>query len=73
MTSPTRGHRDGDGPYDVVVGGTSPGDPARARDVVGPLADAGATWWDERQVQGTDDLHRIEPVLRRIEQGPPAV
>ncbi len=65
------GHRDGDGPYEVVVGGASPADPAAAGDLVGPLAEAGATWWDERQVQGTDELYRLDPVLRRIEQGPP--
>jgi hypothetical protein len=35
------------------------------------MADAGATWWDERQVQGGPDLDRLEPILRRIEHGPP--
>ncbi|HVV23845.1 MAG TPA: LLM class flavin-dependent oxidoreductase [Pseudonocardiaceae bacterium] len=62
----------GDGPFDVVVGGASPADPARAGDLVAPFADAGATWWDERQSQTTDDLHRLEPILRRVEAGPPA-
>lgn len=68
-----RGLRTGGGPFEVVVGSASPGGPGKARDVVGPLADAGATWWDERQVQASEDLHRIEPVLRRVEQGPPSV
>lgn len=59
------------GPFDVVVGGVSPADPAAAADLLGPFAEAGATWWDERQAR--DDLvDRAEPVLRRIEQGPPA-
>jgi alkanesulfonate monooxygenase SsuD/methylene tetrahydromethanopterin reductase-like flavin-dependent oxidoreductase (luciferase family) len=58
-----------DEPFDVVVGGASP--VRGAQDVVGPLAEAGATWWDERQVQGRDGLDQLEPVLRRIEAGPP--
>ena len=60
-------------PFEIVLGGASPGDPASARDVIGPLMDAGATWWDERQLQGSDDIDRLAPTLRRIEQGPPAV
>jgi alkanesulfonate monooxygenase SsuD/methylene tetrahydromethanopterin reductase-like flavin-dependent oxidoreductase (luciferase family) len=60
-----------DRPFDIVVGGTSPAGPA-ARDVVGPLADLGATWWDER-MPWDDDLDRTEPILRRIEQGPPRI
>jgi alkanesulfonate monooxygenase SsuD/methylene tetrahydromethanopterin reductase-like flavin-dependent oxidoreductase (luciferase family) len=65
-----RGDRAGD-PFDVVVGGVS--DPASAADLLGPLQEAGATWWDERQVQSNPDHHRLEPVLRRVEAGPPAV
>jgi alkanesulfonate monooxygenase SsuD/methylene tetrahydromethanopterin reductase-like flavin-dependent oxidoreductase (luciferase family) len=67
-------HRvDQDHPFEIVVGGVSPGDPARARDLIAPLAGAGATWWDERQLQGGPDLDRLEPVLRRIELGPPTL
>ncbi len=62
-----------DDPFEVVLGGATPGDAARARDVIAPLADAGATWWDERQLQTSDDLHRLAPVLRRVEQGPPSL
>jgi alkanesulfonate monooxygenase SsuD/methylene tetrahydromethanopterin reductase-like flavin-dependent oxidoreductase (luciferase family) len=58
-------------PYEVVVGGATPGDPAAARRLIAPLADVGATWWDERQVQTTDDFLRLQPVLRRVRQGPP--
>jgi len=67
-----RDHRH-DGPFDVVLGGVSPGRPAKAHDLIGPLADAGATWWDERQLQSSDQVDRLAPVLRRIEQGPPAI
>ena len=57
-----------DEPFDIVVGGASA--PTAARDQVGPLADLGVTWWDERMPWG-DDLDRIEPILRRIDVGPP--
>lgn len=67
-----RGDRQNE-PFEIVLGGASPGDPASARDVIGPLIDAGATWWDERQLQGSDDIDRLAPTLRRIEQGPPAI
>lgn len=58
-------------PFEFVLGGASPADSAKAHDLIGPLLDAGATWWDERQLQSSDELDRLEPVLRRIEQGPP--
>ena len=45
---------------------------AAGHDLVGPLADLGITWWDERMPWG-DDLERTEPILRRIEQGPPRI
>jgi alkanesulfonate monooxygenase SsuD/methylene tetrahydromethanopterin reductase-like flavin-dependent oxidoreductase (luciferase family) len=61
-----------DRPFEIVLGGVSPGDPARARDLLGPLVDVGATWWDERQLQSSDQIDQLAPVLRRIEQGPPA-
>ncbi len=61
-------------PFEIVLGGATPGDdPAKTRDLLGPLAEAGATWWDERQIQTGEDLDRLEPVLRRIEQGPPVL
>jgi len=58
-------------PFDIVIGGVSPTGRA-GRDLVGPLADLGITWWDERMPWG-DDLERADPILRRIEQGPPRV
>ncbi|NDZ80763.1 LLM class flavin-dependent oxidoreductase [Streptomyces sp. SID10853] len=60
-----------DAPFEIVLGGASPTDAARAHDVIGPLIDAGVTWWDERQLQTGEGLDRFEPVMRRIEQGPP--
>jgi alkanesulfonate monooxygenase SsuD/methylene tetrahydromethanopterin reductase-like flavin-dependent oxidoreductase (luciferase family) len=59
--------------FEVVLGGASPADRSKARDLIGPLADAGATWWDERQLQTSDDIQRLAPVLRRIHQGPPSL
>jgi alkanesulfonate monooxygenase SsuD/methylene tetrahydromethanopterin reductase-like flavin-dependent oxidoreductase (luciferase family) len=59
-----------DRPFDIVVGGASRAGSAAGHDLVGPLADLGVTWWDERMPWG-DDLERAEPILRRIDQGPP--
>jgi alkanesulfonate monooxygenase SsuD/methylene tetrahydromethanopterin reductase-like flavin-dependent oxidoreductase (luciferase family) len=56
-------------PFDIVIGGVSPTGRA-GRDLVRPLADLGITWWDERMPWG-DELERADPILRRIEQGPP--
>jgi alkanesulfonate monooxygenase SsuD/methylene tetrahydromethanopterin reductase-like flavin-dependent oxidoreductase (luciferase family) len=61
-----------DKPFDIVIGGMSPAGPAAGHDLVGPLADLGITWWDER-MPWDDDLERTEPILRRIEQGPPRI
>jgi len=60
-------------PFEIVIGGVSPTDPSRASDLIGPLLDAGATWWDERQRMDSDDLDRLSPLLSRIEQGPPRI
>ncbi|TGZ14379.1 luciferase-like protein [Streptomyces sp. S816] len=63
----------GERPFEFVLGGATPADPAGARDALGPLRDAGATWWDERQLADGPDLDRLEPVLRRVEAGPPTL
>jgi alkanesulfonate monooxygenase SsuD/methylene tetrahydromethanopterin reductase-like flavin-dependent oxidoreductase (luciferase family) len=68
--SQQRGER-ADQPFDIVVGGAS--HTSSAADLIGPLQAAGATWWDERQVQTNPEHYRAEPVLRRIEAGPPAL
>ncbi|MFD7306905.1 LLM class flavin-dependent oxidoreductase [Promicromonospora sp. NPDC059942] len=56
-------------PFEVVVGGLTT--PEAAADVVGPLAEAGATWWDERGLYESPDLYSLPAVLRRVEAGPP--
>ena len=58
-------------PFELVVGGSTPGDTAKARDILGPLADAGAAWWDERFP--FDQLGKFDAVRARIEQGPPTI
>lgn len=61
-------------PFDIVLGGASPGgDAAKTRDLIGPLAEAGVTWWDERQIQTGEGIDQLAPVLRRVEQGPPVL
>lgn len=60
-----------DGPFDVVVEGVLPADDAEARDRVGRLADAGATWWIESR---WDVVHETpQSLLERIRQGPPRI
>jgi len=63
-----RGSLDG---FDIVLGGVTA--PDSAADVLGPLAEAGATWWDERQVQRGPDIDSLAAVLRRVELGPPGL
>jgi alkanesulfonate monooxygenase SsuD/methylene tetrahydromethanopterin reductase-like flavin-dependent oxidoreductase (luciferase family) len=55
-------------PFDLVLSGMSPASPAAAADLIGPLAEVGATWWAECV---WDDLERAEPMLRRVDHGPP--
>jgi hypothetical protein len=66
-------HTDHDTPYDVIVGGISPTTPAAAQALIEPLAEAGATWWDERQLITGQDFYRLDPILNRIQQGPPTL
>ena len=59
-------------PFDLVAGGSTAGmRPRAARDVIGPLADAGATWWDERFP--FSQLDKLDAVRARIEDGPPGL
>ena len=62
-----------DSPFEIVLGGVGPRDPDQARDLIAPLAEVGAPWWDERQLQTSEDLHRRAPVLQRIDQGQPTL
>lgn len=58
------------GPFDVVIGGRLPADPARARARLAPYAAAGLTWWVEaiHEAFGPIDAQR-----ERIRRGPPAL
>jgi len=60
-------HRSQTTPFDIIVGGTTPGgDHKRAVKKVRPFAKAGATWWLESVMTFSwDDLRA------RIKQGPP--
>ena len=69
-----RSHRDRDldRPCEGVLGGPSPTVAGAARDLLGPLVVAGATWWDERRPID-EEINRLDLVLDRVEAGPPAV
>ena len=61
--------RDQATPFDIVVEGETPGDDrARAVAMVGPLAEAGATWWLETMWSAPDGLSSVRT---RVRQGPP--
>ena len=63
--------RTGDGPFDVAVGGVTPGDrPELAAETVRSYAEAGATWWLEVG-GGNGDAAPSERVRERVRQGPP--
>jgi alkanesulfonate monooxygenase SsuD/methylene tetrahydromethanopterin reductase-like flavin-dependent oxidoreductase (luciferase family) len=64
-----RAHRAGGGPFEVMLGGETPGDdPAAALAVVEPLAAAGMTWWSETLEPRRGDLAAMR---ERVRQGPP--
>jgi alkanesulfonate monooxygenase SsuD/methylene tetrahydromethanopterin reductase-like flavin-dependent oxidoreductase (luciferase family) len=55
-------------PFDLVIRGTTPADPAAAANLVAPLAAAGATWWEECD---PDHLEQAASMFRRVAKGPP--
>ncbi|HUP27001.1 MAG TPA: LLM class flavin-dependent oxidoreductase [Chloroflexia bacterium] len=58
-------------PFDIIWEGETPGDNAdQAAALVGPFAEAGATWWLESMWNSPDGLRSVR---QRIEQGPPKV
>ncbi len=65
----TKSHRTPDGPFDVVLGGGTPGDdPAKAAKIVRPVAEAGLTWW----LEGMHGWRGpFEEMRERVRQGPP--
>jgi hypothetical protein len=61
-------HRRQRTPFDIVQEGETPGeDRERAREIVRPYAEAGATWWTESRWS----FPPIEELHLRIQQGPP--
>ncbi len=58
--------------FDIVVEGRTPGDDrGKAGKLVEPWRKAGATWWTETMWGAMDLADPIEPVRKRIQQGPP--
>ncbi|MFN2201142.1 MAG: LLM class flavin-dependent oxidoreductase [Caldilineaceae bacterium] len=55
-------------PFDIIVDGRTPGDDAsQAADIVGPMEEAGATWW----IESLWDAPNLDMVWTRMRQGPP--
>ncbi len=66
-----RARRARDDPFDVAVWGITPGDDrSAAADIVGPRAEAGATWWLESM---NPQPGLLEEMRERIREGPPRV
>jgi alkanesulfonate monooxygenase SsuD/methylene tetrahydromethanopterin reductase-like flavin-dependent oxidoreductase (luciferase family) len=64
-------HRGSDSPYDIVKEGETPGnDSTKARAIVQPFAEAGATWWLESMWWNNVT---VEIIRQRIRQGPPRI
>jgi alkanesulfonate monooxygenase SsuD/methylene tetrahydromethanopterin reductase-like flavin-dependent oxidoreductase (luciferase family) len=64
-----RAHRADGGPFEVMLGGETPGDdPAAALAVVEPLAAAGMTWWSETLEPRRGGLAAMR---ERVRKGPP--
>jgi hypothetical protein len=68
MAALARQRKGEDGPFDIVLDGTTPADnPAAAREHVAPLAAAGATWWIESPWENPS----VASLRQRIAAGPP--
>jgi len=63
-----------DSPYDIIVEGETPGDnPNRAKKILHPWIQAGATWWLEAMWNAPRNEDGLQLVRRRLEQGPPLI
>jgi len=59
--------------FDIVIEGeTSGDDPGEAAEEVGPLAEAGMTWWLEASWAAKPTTEHLERFRERVRQGPPA-
>ena len=56
------------GSFDVIVGGSTPGDSKKGAKMVAPWVEAGATWWSE-DINGWRGS--FEEMIERIRLGPP--
>ena len=56
-------------PFEIIADGTTPPERSRAAGIVGPFAEAGATWWIEADWSTVS----VDSLRRRIEAGPPAL
>ena len=69
LTAYIADHRMPTSAYEVIADGVSPGDDSdRAQAIIGPFADAGATWWLESRWLPPNGP---ETLKNRIDQGPP--
>ncbi len=71
-------HRDSDTPFDIILGGATPGDdPARGAEIVAEYEAAGLTWWHESITPdrwgGWSYPWPLEQMRERILQGPPVL
>jgi hypothetical protein len=61
-------HRNGQGAFDIVTGGSSAGKKSqRSADIVRPYVDAGATWW----IEGDMAADTVQKCFDRVRKGPP--
>jgi hypothetical protein len=59
--------------FDIVVEGETPDDPAAGAEIVQPLMDAGATWWNDSRWQLGSGRKRDRAIRARLEAGPPSI
>jgi hypothetical protein len=64
----TRSQRVSDGPFDAVIGGHSPDDPAQGAALLAPYEEAGLTWW----IEGIHPRYgSVAEQRAKIRRGPP--
>ncbi|HEX8600160.1 MAG TPA: LLM class flavin-dependent oxidoreductase [Chloroflexia bacterium] len=71
-------HRDSATPFDIILGGATPGDnPSRGAEIVAEYEEAGLTWWHESitpdRWDGWPYPWPLEQMRERVLQGPPVL
>ncbi len=61
-------HRNDQSPFEVVIGGETAGDDRKDMEIIGPIFEAGATWWIEGLHPGRGPFAAMRERLRK---GPP--